>query len=204
MEKIEALLSFLDGDNIDAMESDYDENVFITTDSKEYLVLTDDEADEYTKKDIENFIDEVGINGFTQNFQDYIKQYALDKDFVESLCEEDIEQSVWELDSEELLEELNLENLVDDDTTIEDIESNIDDYREKLIDYKKDTNEFDFDYLANNWGEEEAWDLIQKNNAYDLDEIVSTSISWDGRGHFLARYDGVENEYDEYYIYRVN
>ena len=38
----------------------------------------------------------------------------------------------------------------------------------------------------------------------NMDEFVSDAISADGRGHFLAGYDGEENEQDEFYIYRTN
>jgi hypothetical protein len=41
-----------------------------------------------------------------------------------------------------------------------------------------------------------------------LDEFVESAISADGRGHFLASYDGDENEQKEgdtyFYIYRTN
>ena len=38
----------------------------------------------------------------------------------------------------------------------------------------------------------------------DMDEFISDAIDADGRGHFLAGYDGEENEEDEFYIYRIN
>lgn len=42
----------------------------------------------------------------------------------------------------------------------------------------------------------------------DLDEFVEDAISADGRGHFLAGYDGEENvetvNGTDYYIYRIN
>lgn len=34
--------------------------------------------------------------------------------------------------------------------------------------------------------------------------FVDEAIQCDGRGHFLATYDGEENEQDSYYIYRIN
>lgn len=37
-----------------------------------------------------------------------------------------------------------------------------------------------------------------------LDEFVEQATSADGRGHFLAGYDGDENERGEYFIYRTN
>lgn len=37
----------------------------------------------------------------------------------------------------------------------------------------------------------------------DMDDFVEDAVMCDGRGHFLAYYDGAENEQDGYYIYRV-
>lgn len=38
----------------------------------------------------------------------------------------------------------------------------------------------------------------------DVDHFVDDAIAADGRGHFLASYDGEEYEVGEYFIYRVN
>ena len=38
----------------------------------------------------------------------------------------------------------------------------------------------------------------------NLRVFVQDAISADGRGHFLAPYDGAENEQDGFYIYRMN
>lgn len=38
----------------------------------------------------------------------------------------------------------------------------------------------------------------------DIDEFVEDAINADGRGHFISRYDGEENEQDGFYIYRVD
>lgn len=36
------------------------------------------------------------------------------------------------------------------------------------------------------------------------DDFVKAAVSADGRGHFIATYDGDENDCDGFYIYRVN
>jgi hypothetical protein len=38
----------------------------------------------------------------------------------------------------------------------------------------------------------------------DMDHFISDAISSDGRGHFISRYDGEENEEGVFYIYRTN
>ena len=42
------------------------------------------------------------------------------------------------------------------------------------------------------------------NGTCGLDEFVTAAIEADGRGHFLAYYDGEENEQGDSFIYRVN
>ena len=38
----------------------------------------------------------------------------------------------------------------------------------------------------------------------NIDDFIKDAIQSDGRGHFLSGYDGEENEYNDYYIYRLN
>jgi hypothetical protein len=38
----------------------------------------------------------------------------------------------------------------------------------------------------------------------DMDEFVDDAITADGRGHFISKYDGEENEMNGFYIYRVD
>lgn len=38
----------------------------------------------------------------------------------------------------------------------------------------------------------------------DIKEFVNDAIYVDGRGNFLALYDGVEEECEDFYIYRIN
>ena len=38
----------------------------------------------------------------------------------------------------------------------------------------------------------------------DMDEFIEDAIDADGRGHFISRYDGEENEQNNFYIYRVD
>lgn len=41
-------------------------------------------------------------------------------------------------------------------------------------------------------------------NTCGIDSFVQEAISCDGRGHFLASYDGKENKAGCYYVYRLN
>ena len=126
MTKIEALAKFLDETDLDYVEK--------LIDDEDYLVLTDEEADEKACEEIENSI------------------WAFNSEFIASHCD---------LDAETIL-------------IIQ--EAKYEDANEPL---KR---------------------LIGKN----LPGFVGDAISSDGRGHFLARYDGHENEEGEFFIYRNN
>lgn len=61
------------------------------------------------------------------------------------------------------------------------------------------------DALAKMQGElcEDAGPIIEAL-ILDMDHFVSDALRCDGRGQFLAQYDGEENEEGEFYIYRTN
>ena len=46
--------------------------------------------------------------------------------------------------------------------------------------------------------------LAMVKGSCGLDSFVESAISADGRGHFLAMYDGDEHEIEDYYAYRIN
>ena len=50
----------------------------------------------------------------------------------------------------------------------------------------------------------ESANTLVKALIADIDKFVEDAIDNDGRGHFLAYYDGLEDESGEYYIYRTN
>ena len=62
-----------------------------------------------------------------------------------------------------------------------------------------------FDSLAEGYERSNEAIMALINNAGSLDEFVQESIDADGRGHFVANYDGEEIELEnDYYAYRVN
>lgn len=50
----------------------------------------------------------------------------------------------------------------------------------------------------------EGANLIVKALIADFDKFVEDAIFCDGRGHFIARYDGEEVECGDFYLYRIN
>ena len=132
--KQKTLAEFLDID-IDEMDTiEYDEDNIYSTGLKEYLVLTDDEADTAAKDYIRD-----SLWSFDAGFLDY---------YIDVLNKNQIEKI-----QEVLYEDCN-ETLY------------------KLVD--------------------------------NFDDLVDRAISIDGREHFLATYDGHENEVNNYFIYRTN
>ena len=130
--KEEALAKFLECETEEINETNY----CFEYGSQEYLVLTDEEAEEKTK---ENILDSI---------------WAFNKSFLDSHSEaiSEIDEKTFAV-IQERCESVNKAIL-------------------SMIDDKED--------------------------------FVSDAISCDGRGHFLSVYDGVENEQDGYYIYRIN
>ena len=77
---------------------------------------------------------------------------------------------------------------------------------------------FNAEFLASNTGlPEEVFTALQDlcedanetvltivSKCGDLDRLTRDAIASDGRGHFLAQYDGHENEEGDYFIYRTN
>ena len=192
MNKKEALEKYL---GVEVKQSENDENTFETEDGEEYLVLDEDEADKATYDDIDSFIYEAGIEGFTQGFQDWIYSNAVDEDFLYQVVEEDIDNFVGDMldDAEALLEKAKELEVLPEDATEEDLYDGIDeDIKTAWLDKIAEDSTY-AEYIEDYYGRDELSYLVKEHDAYDLDKIVEECISWDGRGHFLARYDGTEH-----------
>lgn len=158
-------------------EESYDENVFSSKEyNEEYLVLTEDEAYDYAKRDIEDTFDDLGIESFTERFQTWIKENALDEEYFDGILDDEVEYFT----SEE-----------PDESMVEYVES----YRSHPVDYYIDT-----------FGEEGLTRLLKnKPNIIDKEAIAEECIRLDGVAHFIARYDGEEIVLgDGLYAYRTN
>lgn len=207
-EKIKALAKYIDVDP-SIIEYNEDDDSYEAIGDR-FHIYDEDEANQAAKEYIENFIDELGIEGFTQEFQDWIKENALDQDFFKDLFVESYTYYVDDIESEDddqyenrLIAELIQNGIIEDgDQDEEDFD--LDDakaqYVTKLVDGIDDyVQEYIFQF-----GDTE--DLIRQNpNIIDIDAIVEEAIDWDGRGHFLAWYDGKELDLgDGYYAYRID
>lgn len=135
---------------VEVTESGYDDNVFETDDGDEYLVVDEDQADEFVREEIEN--------------------------------------SIWAFNADFILKHMKGY----DDIPMEDEESVV--KAIKLVQEKLS---------------ESATPLIRAI-IDDFDEFVEDAVDADGRGHFLASYDGEEieladdNGYIQFYAYQIN
>lgn len=220
MEKIEALAELLGVDESEITQSDYNENLYEVADGREYLVLTEDEADEEFYNSEMNLIDDLGIQGFTPSFQSRILTEFADADWFEDAYREMEENYAYDISEEyddtygtRLVQECYDAELIDDDDFEVDENGDVnykacllstDDLVTKLSEYLVDSiddyvEEFKFEF-----GEDELNEVVERNNLVDWDAVIEETKRLDGRGPMLAGYDGIEIDWDDYYIYRTN
>ena len=219
MEKIEALAELLGVDESEITQG-YDDNVFEISDGREYLVLTEDEADD-TFHDYEmNLIDDLGITAFTPSFQSRILTEFADADWFEDAYREMEENYAYDIEYESddtygnrLVQECYDAGLIDDDdfgvdengdVDYRDCQLSTDELAERLTDYLVDSIDDFVEQFKFEFGEEELNKVVERNNLIDWDAVIEEIERLDGRGLTLARYDGIEIDYDDYYIYRTN
>lgn len=145
-------------------KSSYDPHIYEHEDGREYWVGNDEEANQATRDYIKDVYDDMGLESFSPDFQDWALTNAVDDNFVKKVQKEEMDYYNEEGDKE----------------TAE--------YISKMTPYGF------LDFLKENYGEKEVADLVKKNNALDVEKMIDEVISWDGRGNSLAGYDSKEIE----------
>ena len=220
MEKIEALAELLGIDESEIKEDNYSDNYFYVSDGREYLVLTEDAADDAFYDSEMNLIDDIGIEGFTPNFQYRILTEFADEGWFEDAYREMKESYAYDISEEyddtfgtRLVQECYDAGLIDDDDfgvdengdlDYHDCQLSTDELAERLTEHLVDSiddfvEEFKFEF-----GEEELSEVVRRHNLVDWDAVIEETKELDGRGPMLAGYDGQEIDWDDYYIYRTN
>jgi len=152
----------------------------------EYLITTDDGADEYAYERVDNLIDDIGFEGFNPGFMeehidanavaDYFEDWFYDdvNDRPEEVLDEDDDKELTEEGKdrvESLEEEIGefREQLddTDDDTEIEELESSIEELEETIEDIMDDVHYYDYTNEA-------------KENYVEsmMDEVRDDPVSW--------------------------
>lgn len=141
--KINTLAQFLEIEASELEQSSYDENIF-NYGNQEYLILTDEEADEKTAEEIKNSL------------------WAFNTNFIIQHCKNFEKMDIYEIEAAEKSLKYAQENCCENANGL-------------------------------------VYALIN-----DIDEFIEDAIIADGRGHFISYYDGIENELNGLYIYRLN
>ena len=198
MKRIEALAKLLGVEVKDLTESKYNERTFTNGEAGEYIVLTEEEAYETAEEIIKATIEDLGLEAFSEEFQEWILDNCVDSDWFDEYLEEyycsyidDIrdQESDYEEYETRLAEEM-------DDAGVE--------TEEEFLDYLVENTGDAIEYFKDNLGMEEFSGVIEENDLIDWDRVIEEVISQDGVAHSIATYDGVENEVGEYFIYRLN
>ena len=198
MERFEALAKLLQVEVEDLTVSKYDERVFENEEAGEYIVLTEEEADEAAEENVRNIIDDIGLQSFSEYFQQWILDTCVDSDWFEDFLREDMENYIEEIRDEEpnyVKYESRLDEEMDDAGV---------DTEEEFLEYLIECYDDPVEWFKDMFGMEEFTNTIEEYNLIDWESVINEAIEVDGCGHFIATYDGVENEMDEYFIYRLN
>ena len=198
MERIEALAKFLGVEVDDLTVSKFDERTFENEEAGEYIVLTEEEADEAAEENVRNIIDDIGLQSFSEYFQQWILDTCVDSDWFEDFLREDMENYIEEIRDEEP-NYVKYESRLDEEMDEAEVETE-EEFLQYLIKNAGDPVEYAKDQFGMEWVNE----MIERYDLIDWEAVIEESIAVDGCGHFIATYDGVENEMDEYFIYRLN
>jgi hypothetical protein len=222
-EKLQALANYLGVEPNYFEEESYDDNAFESKEyNEEYLVLTEEEAREYTDRNIRNIFDDLGFESFTPSFQDWIIQNALDTEWFEDFLRESMEGYVENIEYESddvfenrliaemfdngILSEDNFENFGEDNPMLKD-DVDIEDKKEEYIEYLIKSGDDPITYYRYNVGFNNLRDMVRKGYGpkIDMDAVVEECISQDGIAHFIASYDAKEiNLGNGLFAYRTN
>lgn len=217
-ERLQALANYLGVEPNYFEEESYDDNAFESKEyNEEYLVLTEEEAYDYAVQDIKNIYDDLGLESFTPEFQDWIINNAVgDAWFTDAFDEmnqsyvDDIETEsddvyenrlISELVDEGILTEEDFDNWGEDYPTLKDSVNLVDkkiEYVERLTPddpIKEYKDEFD----------EDTFKKALDQAGIDLNMVAEEAISQDGVAHFIASYDGNEIDLGNgLFAYRIN
>lgn len=184
--------------NTEVEESECSKNTYIVNDT-EYLVLTDEEADEARVEYLENFLDDCGIAGFSKFGQEYILENCVDTRWFDEAMRESYESYVSDI-REELSSSEGFETRLEEEMAEADCED-----EESYIDYLCSQYDDATEWYRENFGEMDFSEVVKEYCSMEIDKISEFCKEQDCRGHSLATYDGRELDLgDDYYAYRMN
>lgn len=191
--KINALLNYL-GETTETTEVEtlkHDDNKTVFIDGAEYLVLTDEEADQEYYEYQMNLIDDLGLDSFSDWARDEILNHHTTSDYQNLFDEIQEESMTCYIDDLRHMDELE-----------EEMENAGCDNEDEFLEYLCD-QEDSVDYFKFNFGNDEYERIIKENDLIDWDSVIEWVKDLDGRG-IMAGYDGIEMELEnDLYGYRI-
>ena len=222
--KIKALAAYLGVDESTISEG-YDDDILETEDGEEYLVLDEHDATEKAREEVILSLEDLGITSFTDDFQEWVYNNAIDEEWFEDAMKESYEAYVNDIEDESdstydnrLIQEMYDAGIIDDDDFDTDEDGEIDytifqgdleDAKERYVNHLCDGWDDPVEWYKFNFGDDSLNEVVSQHSLIDEDAVADEAIEWDGRGHFLAQYDGDEidlgDEFDDqYYAYRIS
>ena len=213
------------GVEVEDCEIKYDqgESCEIDTPEGEYLVCNDyDTARELAVEGARNVLDDIGLEGLTPSYRDYVLSNSdfFEQDWFEDAERESFGYYVDDIEDESsseyenrLVEEMYDDGVISDSDLHEDEDGllclnedlDIDDLKEQFIQNHMDTIDDFAQYFIDEYGEREFEEVVKQKNLADYDAIAEDIIDTDGNGLQLASYDSDEHELaDGMYAYRIN
>ena len=167
----------------------------VTYYNEEYLVVTEEEAEEEFRDYQQSLIEDLGLQAFSESAQQYIIDNFCDNETLSAYIREDFEVYVENIKHEGDRLEREMEEA---EVTTE----------EEYIDYLcEEWEDNEVEYFISNFGEEYFSEIVTEDNLINWDDVIDWAEREDGRG-CLASYDGKENEIEidgeAMYIYRTN
>ena len=176
-----------------------------------YRVYDEDEATQGVRDDIENLIDDIGLDGLGEPLKSWIYSNALNDDYFKDRCYEDYYGYAQDIESEhddqygnrllkECVEDFDLISGFDvvDGEYIGD-----DDLYDLVANYMVDRIGNEYDSYAS-WVEQEfgaeTLQLWANDAGIDYDAVAKYIIDMDGYGPSLSRWDGDEHDLEGDYM----
>jgi len=209
--KAQALLDYLKEDGIAPEEATVDEITVIDDgkmfgyDGYEYIVGTSDEAHDWAVEDVKNLFDDMGIQSFSESFQEQIlnDDRFINQNMLRNIMNEDIDVYVDNMDDDEVYETItetygvNEEDLKDMDE--EDIRNELK-YQVGGV-----YEDMPVDYFRDMFDKKDFSEFLIDRGLLDVDAIAEEVVRIDGFANSLAGYDGEEIDLgNDLYAYRWN
>ena len=199
----QALADFLEIEDINEIEDGYRDNCF-EVNGDEWIVLTEDESyDEF--KDWEmSLIDDLGLEAFSESFQEHILENCINKDFFDTVAEEEANYYIEQMDDEELLDYAHDHNIAEDVEDTENLserdlerirEDCEEEYAQNILD--QGMSEY-FEQIYGRGWVKEMKDTLEKE--IDWEQVIDDLYDWHSRETLwggMASYDGVVHELDK-------